>query len=182
MLKILINSMKVAIRSKKRFIAFTIIYAILIMWIGITLRTGSLATSLDGWFSIIAGGIVALLYAFLLSYFRRDDIATLKCIGWSNNDIRILVIAEILIVTMVAFLGILEISWHIFGIYFWLFNTVTVTSFSVPFAPLIAFWVLPIPEMFLTLGVLLLAQIPGIIITTWRILSTSPMRALRRTE
>ena len=66
MLRILINSMKLAIRSKKRFIAFTIIYAILIMWIGITLRTGTLGTSLDGWFSIIAGGIVALLYAFYL--------------------------------------------------------------------------------------------------------------------
>ena len=81
MFRILINSMRVALRSRRRFIAFTIIYAILIMWIGITLRTGSLATSLDGWFSITAGAIVAILYAFLLSYFRRDDIATLKQIG-----------------------------------------------------------------------------------------------------
>ena len=182
MFRILYNSMKVALRSRRRFIAFTIIYAILIMWIGITLRTGSLATSLDSWFSIIAGGIVAILYAFLLSYFRRDDIATLKCIGWSNNDIRLLVIAEILTVTLVAFLGILEISWHLFGIYFWLNNTVSSTTFSVPYDPYIAFWVLPIPEMFLTLGVLLIAQIPGLLITTWKILATSPMRALRRAE
>jgi ABC-type antimicrobial peptide transport system permease subunit len=182
MLRVFFKSMKIAVRSRKRFAAFSMIYAILIMWIGITLRSGDLTTSLDGWFAIVAGVVVAMLYAFLLSHFRRDDIATLKCIGWSNNDIRLLVIAEIVTVTLTAFFGILEISWHIFGIVFWLNMGVSSTPFTIPYNPFIAFWGFPWPIMGLTLGILLAAQIPGIIITTWRVLSISPMRALRATE
>ncbi|MHA1838334.1 MAG: FtsX-like permease family protein [Candidatus Ranarchaeia archaeon] len=174
--------MKIAIRSRKRFTAFTVIYAILMMWIGITLRSGGIEASLDGWFAIIAGVIVAMLYAFLLSHFRRDDIATLKCIGWSNNDIRLLVMGEIIAVMFTAFFGILELSWHIFGIAFWLNIGGSATPFVIPYNQYLAFWAFPWPIMGLTLGVLLAAQIPGLIITTWRVLSISPMRALRIVE
>ncbi len=182
MLRVFLKSMKIAARSRKRFIAFTVIYAFLMLLIGVTLRSGNLATSIDGWFLISVGVILATIYAFLLSHFRRDDIATLKCIGWSNNDIRLLVIAEIVAVTLTAFLGILEISWHLFGILFWLNAGVSSTPFSLPYNQYIAFWVFPWPSMMFTLGILLAFQIPGIIITTWRVLSISPMRALRISE
>ena len=169
-------SWNVAVRARRRLIAFTVIYGILIMWLAVTLRRWNWADEAfvyDATFIIIAGTIVAGIYAFILSHFRQKDIATLKCLGWDNAEIKWFVIGEIFLVIILGFLAILEISFHFIGVlYYFLGPSISayrIVNFLI-FSPLV---------LLLALGSVLLAQIPGLFIATWKVSRVRPIVALR---
>jgi len=172
--RILFKSFRLAWRAQKRFWAFIVIYFILIFMVtGLLLSTNTLYI-LTG---ILGGLVVATLYGFLLTAFRKTEIATLKCIGWSNSNIRILIIGEILLVSCLAFLLFIEVGIHVSGLAFYVSGD--------PFKPLF-FVPGSVQQVLLARNMLLpsfvtvvLAQIPGILLANYRILIVKPMEALR---
>jgi len=52
---------------------------------------------------VVGGMIASSLYAYLISRFRRREVAVLKALGYSNNNIRIVLLAEIITVTLLGF-------------------------------------------------------------------------------
>jgi predicted lysophospholipase L1 biosynthesis ABC-type transport system permease subunit len=133
-------------------------------------------------FIVLASMVVAIMYSFLLVRFRRDDIATLKCIGWDNSGIRFFVISEILFVTLSSFFILLEVIWHIVGITFQLFAVQFGGILGIPVNSFILWWNKPIFIMLLSVGIILIAQIPGLLIATLSVTRLSPMDALRKEE
>ena len=126
--------------------------------------------------------LVASLYSILLVRFRKDDIATLKCIGWDNAHIRILLIGEVFFVTMTAFVILMEIMWHILGIYFYIFAIDYGTITGIVSNEIILWWRKPILNQLISLGIIAAAQIPGLLIATFGVTRMSPMAALRKEE
>ena len=99
-----------------------------------------------------------------------------KCIGWSNNDVMLLVLGEVILVTVASFLIMLQISFEIMGIvaYFSLdFGTGTL------FNEVYNFIVIPAGSLFTTFFFVLGMQIPGLFIAQRRAVSVPPMKALR---
>jgi ABC-type antimicrobial peptide transport system permease subunit len=127
--------------------------------------------------AVLGGLIVATLYGFLLTTFRKTEIATLKCIGWSNGNIRVLITGEILLISCLAFLLFVEIGIHLAGLSFYFTGDATGTLFFVPA------WIRPIFEarnlLLWTFLLVVLAQLPGILLANYRILAVKPMEALR---
>jgi predicted lysophospholipase L1 biosynthesis ABC-type transport system permease subunit len=127
--------------------------------------------------AVLGGLIVATLYGFLLTSFRKTEIATLKCIGWANSNIRILIIGEILLVSLLAFFVFIEIGIHVTGLAFYLSGDPFSPLFFVPGA--VQQVLLARNQLVLTFFVVVLAQIPGILLANYRILAVKPMEALR---
>jgi len=191
MFRIFFKSWRIALRTKRRFIVFTTAYAILLMWIAQLVRVWwrspldpLLLTNLI--YSMVAGAILGIAFSWWLAHGRRDDIATLKCIGWSNHDIRQLILGEIIFVTIMALVVLTANAILLSGIYYsWvvgLWLGPPEQTPAVPPNPLVNFWVVPSLFMWISFGVVMVTQVPGILILTWRILRVSPMRALRRAE
>jgi hypothetical protein len=99
-----------------------------------------------------------------------------KCIGWQNNDVMLLVIGEVMLVTIASFLIMLQISFEIIGI---------ITYFSIDlgtgtfFQAVHDFVVIEAVPLFTTFFVILGLQIPGLLIAQRRAVSVPPMKALR---
>ncbi len=168
--RVFFKSIKFAFRAKKRVIPFMIVYAILF----IVVSDGY--TSPDVLWYLLMALIVSTFYAILISQFRRRDMSVFKCIGWSNNDVMLLVLGEVVLVTVASFLIMLQISFEIIGIvtYFSLdFGTGTL------FANVYDFIVIPAVSLFTTFFIVLVAQIPGLLIAQRRAVSVPPMKALR---
>jgi hypothetical protein len=100
-----------------------------------------------------------------------------KCIGWSNNDVMLLVIGEVVLVTLASFLIMLQISFEIMGIvaYFW-GPTGTVGGI---FGAVADFIVIEAAPLFTTFFIVLAMQVPGLFIAQRRAMSVPPMKALR---
>ncbi|TFF91621.1 FtsX-like permease family protein, partial [Candidatus Thorarchaeota archaeon] len=94
--------MKFAFRAKKRVVPWMIVYAILFLVV-----SDGLAQPDWIWYVLMAL-IVSTFYAILISQFRRKDMSIFKCIGWGNNDVMLLVVGEVLLVTIVSFLVMLQ--------------------------------------------------------------------------
>lgn len=181
-------------RTKRRFIVFTVAYAILLSWLVQLIRSFlwnpiNLANDTVLAYSIGAGMLVSIVFAWWLAHSHRDDIAVLKCLGWSNSSIRALIVGEIVALTLSGLVALTVLAIAMSGFYF----STIVALFpgnkqpwvgpdlvQVP-APLL-WWVVHPALMWLTFGALILSQVPGILILTWRVLSISPMRALTRPE
>ena len=149
-------------RAKKRFFAFVLIYTVLITMTALGLESDSLFTVLVA----SAGGVaVATVYGFLLTSFRKKEIATLKCIGWSNNDIRKLVIGEIFTITLLAFLILLEALIHVVG-----FDAYVSEGLNAPITP---------TNLLISLGLIGALQVPGIMISNLKLLKVKPIVALK---
>jgi len=171
-IRVFFKSIKFAFRAKKRVIPFMMVYAILF----IVVSDGIIAGGSDAIWYLLMALIVSSFYAILISQFRRRDMSVFKCIGWSNNDVMLLVIGEVFLVTVASFLVMLQISFEIVGI---------VTYFSVSMAPgtLLAivhdFIVIDAGPLFTTFFIVLGMQIPGLFIAQRRAVSVPPMKALR---
>lgn len=169
-LRVFFKSIKFAFRAKKRVIPFMMVYAILFIVVSDGYLTADWA-----WYLLMAL-IVSSFYAILISQFRRRDMSVFKCIGWSNNDVMLLVIGEVILVTVASFLVMLQISFEIVGI---------VTYFSVSMAPgtLLAmvhdFIVIDAVPLFTTFFIVLVMQVPGLFVAQRRAMSVPPMKALR---
>ena len=175
--RLLTTSWKVSVRSKRRLLSFMVIYAILGIWMSVIMRRWAWADPVflfDALFALIAGAIVAMVYGFILSHFRQRDIATLKCLGWNNNEIKWFIAGELIFVTIISFLGTLEVFFEIVGILFYFFGGSIV---SIGFVQFILF---PPHVLLVSFFTILLAQVPGILIATWRVLTVRPIVALRK--
>ncbi|MFW9831594.1 MAG: FtsX-like permease family protein, partial [Candidatus Thorarchaeota archaeon] len=129
-LRIFFKAWRISIRTTRRFIVFLIAYAILLTWIAFIVRlyyieifTPPLDPSILGYlnlvigWTLVAGTIMGIVFSWLIAHGRKDDIATLKCIGWSNHDIRQLVLGEVVFITVasaitIALLGILASGFY----------------------------------------------------------------------
>ena len=162
-LRIFKKALWMTTRSKRRFFSAIGIYCVLSWWVAISIHLGEAVLAVMG---VLGGLIVAVLYGFVLSQFRKTQIATLKCIGWGNDNIRLLMIGELLLVSLLGFVITLEIDVHILGL-----------SWYVGMDP--AQFVFSGLSLALTFIIVIVAQLPGIIIAHWRTLQVRPMVALK---
>ena len=169
-IRVFFKSVKFAFRAKKRVIPFMMVYAILFIVVSDGLPTADML-----WYLLMAL-IVSSFYAILISQFRRRDMSVFKCIGWKNNDVMLLVIGEVLLVTIASFLIMLQISFEIVGI---------AAYFSIDLAPgtlfgaIHDFIVIDATPLFTTFFIILGLQIPGLLVAQRRAMSVPPMKALR---
>lgn len=161
-------------RAQKRFWAFIVVYLVLIYMVTYLLITKE---PLSIAIAILGGLTVATMYGFLLTTFRKTEIATLKCIGWSNGNLRIVIVGEILMVSILAFVLFIEIGIHISGLAYYLSGKPDSPLFFVP--PAIQNVLIARDYLLVSLLVVVFAQIPGILLANYRILAVKPMEALR---
>lgn len=166
--RIFVKSLKLAIRTGKRFLLFVIIYAIL-LWLSSYLLDQLLTVGGLFWpilLAIAAVSITALVYGLLLSNYRKVQVATLRCLGWTSADIKWLFIGELLLVCVVAALIDLEIIIHYLGIVGYYTGAVpeiySSTAFLVSFAIIVG------------------VQFLGVFVAWRRMLNVRPMEALRK--
>ncbi|RLI49994.1 MAG: hypothetical protein DRO73_04575 [Candidatus Thorarchaeota archaeon] len=171
-LRILFKSFRLAFRARKRVIAFIIIYAILFISVGKGLQAAMMTPGAE-WPWLAMAFIVATVYAILISQFRARDIAILKCVSWSNSEILLLLVGEVMIVAISAYLVVFQLSVEILGI---------VAYFETDFGLLRDLQELIVVEavpMLWTLLYVVFLQIPGLALARWRAMKIPPMRALR---
>lgn len=160
-------------RSKKRFIAFTFMYTALIIWMSISLQTAGnvLQSSWDFWVAVVSSLILSVLYAFVITQSRRMEIATLKCIGYQNSEVRVIIMGEIIWVTLVAFMFVSELLIHITAIQAYAnYSNGTFAAFQ----PIIG-----VLNLIIVVSLFLVAQVGGIALAYRRVLKLRPIIALR---
>jgi predicted lysophospholipase L1 biosynthesis ABC-type transport system permease subunit len=180
-------------RTKRRFTVFTAAYAILLTWMVQYIRS-FMRSPLDLYNNTLlvttigAGAVMSIIFAWWLAHSHRDDISVLKCIGWSNHNIRELVLGEVFALTLSGLIALTLLAVALSGLYFtWMVALMPgpdpwfgPSSVLVP--DQLKWWVVNPILMWMTFGVLMFSQVPGILILTWRILRVSPMLALTRPE
>jgi hypothetical protein len=190
--RIFFKSWRMSFRTKRRLIVFTSAYAVLMMWIAQLIRTFILAPSNELLstlaYSLGAGAIMGIIFSWWLAHGRRDDVAVLKCVGWSNHNIRELILGEVIFITFSALISLTIIAIGFSGVWFTLYvgfpplGTPISGPTEVPVIPPIWFLVVQPHYMWGAFAIVMLSQVPGILLLTWRILRISPMRALTRPE
>lgn len=165
--RIFIKSLGLALRTGKRFLFFVIIYAILI-WLTAYMLDGMIARGENiAVVLVLVGGVavMALVYGFLISNYRRVQVATLRCLGWTSSDIKWLFIGELVLVIVVAAFIDLEVIVHYLGIGYYLKLSPTIFT-SEAFA--------------ITFAVVLGVQFLGVLVAYNKMLKVRPMEALRK--
>lgn len=115
----------------------------------------------------VGGGlIVATLYAYLITRFRRREVAILKAIGFNARNIRITLLSEIL---TVAFLGF-TVATLVIELY------IRFTASSEYVASL---FIMPYFTVLLSGTVVVLTCIPGFLLISWRILAVRPIEIFK---
>ncbi|MHA1341972.1 MAG: FtsX-like permease family protein [Promethearchaeota archaeon] len=169
------KSVMMAMRSKKRFSTFVLMYTGLIIWMSISLETAGTITKagLTFWVAIIVSLVLSTLYAFVITQARRMEIATMKCIGYQNNEIRVIILGEIIWVTLVAFFVVAELLIHLTAIIAYLnydYNNNLMGNFKPAISAL---------NLIIVVSLFLVAQIGGIWLAYRRVLKLRPIIALR---
>lgn len=174
-----------ATRSRKRFLMFTVVYAILIAW-----TAWSVDAAYKDWtspvpvfglttafmlISIVASIMISMFYANIIVNYRRIEIATFKCIGWKNDHVRTLIVGEIMSVTLIAFVIVIEFLFHLIAILGYVFS-IDRNALINPYNQLIPIGLLP---AVITFGIILGVQVFGILIANTRILKVRPIQALQ---
>ncbi|MBS3793882.1 MAG: hypothetical protein KGY80_03250 [Candidatus Thorarchaeota archaeon] len=172
-LGILVKSMKLAFRSKKRVFSFIVIYAILFVLVakGIQSSTGTL---LEMFLWPLTALVVATVYAILISQFRKRDVSILKCVGWTNHDVMLLVVGEVVVVSIAAFFLVFQASVEVLGLvaYFEGLDTGLLQMLVDLIA--VEWW-----PMVVTLIYIVVLQLPGVGLAHYRMMKIPPMQALR---
>ena len=165
--RIFVKSLFLAIRSGKRFIIFVITYAIMI-WL-IANQMNSLINGGDVVALVIFLAIMAALafsYGIIISNYRKVQVATLRCLGWTSADIKWLFIGELMLVCGVATFVDLEIVVHYIGIVANFTKTIPVIFDSTAFL--------------IAVGLVVAVQFLGVFTAYNRMLKVRPMEALRK--
>ncbi len=168
--RVLFKSIRFAFRARRRVITFIIIYAFLIIMV-----SRGLTTPGEELLWLLAAFVLATLYAVLISQSRAKDIAILKCVSWNNADILLVLIGEVVLVSMTAFLLVFQVSVELLGLaaYF-------EPSFDVGLLTTLQAWLaVPAASLFVTLIVIVVLQLPGLFVAQRRAMMIPPMRALR---
>jgi hypothetical protein len=166
--RVFFKSVKFAYRARIRVLAFILIYAILY----IIVARGLTTSPADQLTYVLLAFIVATIYAILVSQFRRRDISIFKCIGWDNSNVMLLVMGEVVLVSLTAFLVVFQVSVEILGLVAYFTGGTDVTG-------VLALLYVDIYSMFVALFWIILAQLPGLGLSMWRSTQVPPMRALR---
>lgn len=114
----------------------------------------------------VGGLIVATLYAYLITRFRRREVAILKAIGFNARNVRITLLAEIL---TVAFLGFAAATLVIE-------SYIRFTAGSEYIASL---FTMPYTTILISGSVVVLTCIPGFLLISWRILAVRPIEIFK---
>lgn len=112
-------------------------------------------------FTFFSSLILVALYSYLVVRFRRDEIATLRAIGWSGGEIKQYVLAELFAMVLISYL--ISLFFSIVGAYYYI---------GVPVKSILTFLG--------TLGVAFLALAFGWLIISKGVLKVSPMEAFRK--
>ncbi len=170
--RILFKSFKLAFRSRRRVISFIIIYAILYIAVGKGLVQ---ARSTPGaelpWLGMAL--IVSTIYAILISQFRRRDIAILKCVAWANDEILLLLIGEVFIVSLTSFLVVFQLSIEILGI------VAYIPAANALLQEAQRLIIIDSGAMAQAIIAIIVLQLPGLAAAHRRMMHIPPMRALR---
>ncbi|MGY5874467.1 MAG: hypothetical protein RTU30_01865 [Candidatus Thorarchaeota archaeon] len=169
--RVLLKSVKIAFRAKKRVLFFMIIYAVLYIQLGKGLNPAS--TGADPLLWVFVSFLIATVYAVLIAQFRRRDIAILKCISWQNNDILLLLIGEVVLVSFVAFLLVFNVSVYILGLIAYVAGVGPLLS------SLTELIVIDLPFLIPAVLIIVFLQLPGLAAAQYRAMKIPPMRALR---
>jgi len=165
------------LRSKRRFTVFTLMYTALIFWSSFSLDLTPTLGDIGLTSFFIAMGIsifLSLLYAWIITNYRRREIATLKCIGWTNKNCQAIIIGEIIFTTLSGFIIVIEILFHIVA-FLGYFHSVYNPTFAASGLPLIS-----LSSVFVTFILFILVQLIGIFLGTRRVLKVRPIIALRK--
>jgi ABC-type antimicrobial peptide transport system permease subunit len=120
-------------------------------------------------FGLVGTFLVSTLYSYLITRFRRREVAVLKAMGYSKWDVRIVVLCEILVVAITGFLI------GIFAIQLYLWNPLARRSSYV-------YLIIFSPTAFLSFIAVVISCVPGFIIITTRILSVRPSKGIYKRE
>lgn len=178
------KSIKLAMRSRRRFIAFTLMYTVLMIWMTwnfqLFIYDNGEADVLLLIVSIVSTLILSILYAWIVINYRKNEIATLKCIGYKNSNIRTIIIGELTWVTFIAFMIMAEALIHITAAttYFYqqqiLKGSISLSDYTTKTTPILNIW-----PVLATLAMFLVSQILGILVMYSKILKLRPIVALR---
>lgn len=197
-LRIFIKSLKLAVRTGKRFVIFVCVYMFLVIFTAYMLiqlwgpsiqaienpleKIGDQIafelfqdrTAFTIGFILITLGtvIVSTFYGFIVSGYRKREVATLRTIGWDAGSIRTLFLGELLLVYFVAFLLVVEIVFHVLGISHYFLKTTDV--------PGLRGIIIPGEVLLITFTIILGCQVLGTLVGYKRILSVTPMEAMRK--
>ena len=166
-LRVLFKSIKFAFRAKKRVITFIVIYAFLIVMVSRGLSSG-----VDQLLWVFAAFVLATLYAILIAQSRSKDIAILKCVSWSNSDIFLILVGEVVLVSLTSFLIVFQVSVELLGLAAY-FDLLAI------FSTLQGWLVVDLTILLVTLVVIVGLQLPGLYLAQRRAMMIPPMRALR---
>ncbi len=176
------KAIKLAMRSRKRYIIFTLTYMALMIWTSVSIQNVFNADPVAGpsqndmyffWVGLAISVFMSVLYAWIIINYRRTEIATLKCIGYTNSNVRTIIVGEIIWVTMSGFFLVLEILIHTLAAQA-LADNLGLSSTFVTIRPF-----LTLSTILITLGIFLVVQVVGIIIAYRRVLNVRPIMALR---
>ena len=119
-------------------------------------------------FGLFGTFIVSTLYSYLITRFRRREVAVLKAMGYSKWDVRIVVLSEILVVAITGFaVGLALIQSYLFltrtGSYvYWIINPFIGTTAIFSFLAVV------------------ISCVPGFFLITARILGIRPIEIFRQ--
>ncbi|OLS16137.1 MAG: hypothetical protein RBG13Loki_0242 [Promethearchaeota archaeon CR_4] len=172
------KAIKLAMRSKRRYIVFTATYTVLMIWTCISLQDmfDEIPNYAQTLVALFASMFLSILYAWIIVNYRRTEIATLKCVGYTNSNVRTLIVGEIVWTTLSGFFITLEILIH--------YIAVNVLGWFIgPARPLGSVDPMDSPitllNLLITLAIFLLVQVVGMLLAYHRVLKVRPMMALR---
>ena len=116
-------------------------------------------------FGLFGTFMVSTLYSYLITRFRRREVAVLKAMGYSKWDVRTVVLTEILVVAVTGFIiGLLAIQ----------FSIVLGSSGSY------IFWIIFSSTAIMSFLAVVISCVPGFILITTRTLAVRPIELFRQ--
>jgi len=116
-------------------------------------------------FGIFGTFMVSTLYSYLITRFRRREVAVLKAMGYNKWSVRTVVLSEILVVAVTGFvIGLMSIQAFIY------FSSSSSYVYNIVFSP----------TAFLSFLAVVLSSVPGFLLITTRILGVRPIEIFRQ--
>ncbi|MCK4847882.1 MAG: FtsX-like permease family protein [Candidatus Heimdallarchaeota archaeon] len=116
-------------------------------------------------FGIFGTFMVSTLYSYLITRFRRREVAVLKAMGYSKWSVRTVVLSEILVVAVTGFvIGLIAIQAFLY------FTSSSSYVFNIILSP----------TAVLSFLAVVLSSIPGFLLITTRILGVRPIEIFRQ--
>ncbi|OLS28937.1 MAG: hypothetical protein HeimC2_03750 [Candidatus Heimdallarchaeota archaeon LC_2] len=114
-------------------------------------------------FVVLGGIILTTMFAYLISRFRRREIAILKAMGYAQSSVRTTLMAEILTIAFVGFIFGVSMAQ---GLLFYLSDFSTTSLLSKE-------------SVLVSFGITVIVTLPGMLLVSWRVLQVSPSEAFR---